>query len=273
MQSVRNAGAGLSALCWMMLPVIAAMAMLGGCSRTPPEPQERITAPPTSLETYGYYTKYLDAGGIPILAAANVDDLALARLKAIINEMLAKRPDIRGVLQAREIRFAIIPRNSVTTDLPELRDLYKLFPGRDWNRLTRGVGATEFIPVVSCAEENLLKLPSDVYLGESICVHEFAHTMHEMGLRRLDPGFDDRLEALYRAALASGVIAGTYAATAVIEYFAEMSQSFLDTNLCREVADGNHGPVCRNAVLKQRDPEMWKLLDSIYNLPPVKRQW
>jgi hypothetical protein len=52
-----------------------------------------------------------------------------------------------------------------------------------------------------------------------------------------------------------------------------MSQSFLDTNLCREVTDGYHGPVCRNAVLKQRDPEMWKLLDSIYNLPPAKRQW
>lgn len=273
MQAEGSAGAGLKAACRMMLPVIAAVVALGGCSRTAPEPQERITAPPPGLETHGYYAKYLDAGGIPILAAASVDDLALVRLKAIINEMLAKRPDVRGVLQAREIRFAIIPRNSFTTDLPELRDLYKLFPGRDWNRVTRGGGATEFIPVVSCAEENLLKLPSDVYLGESICVHEFAHTMHEMGLRRLDPGFDDRLNELYRAALDSGVIASTYAATAVIEYFAEMSQSFLDTNLCREVTDGYHGPVCRNAVLKQRDPEMWKLLDSIYNLPPAKRRW
>ena len=262
---------GLVAMVRARLFVAAVLA--GSCSKSPPELKEVITAPPASMETYGYYSKYLDAGGIPILAAGNVDDLALARLKAIINEMLGKRPDVRGVLQAREIRFAIIPKNSVTTDLPELRDLYKLFPGRDWNKVTRGGGATEFIPVVSCAEENLLKLPSDVYLGESICVHEFAHTMHEMGLRRLEPGFDDRLNELYRAALDSGVIAGTYAATAVIEYFAEMSQSFLDTNLCREVTDGNHGPVCRNAVLKQRDPEMWKLLDSIYNLPPAKRQW
>lgn len=258
---------------WVRVGIILAAVAGGGCSKAPPELKEVITAPPASMETYGYYSKYLDAGGIPIVAAANVDDLALARLKAIIDEMLAKRPDVRGVLQAREIRFAIIPKNGVTTDLPELRDLYKLFPGRDWNKVTRGGGATEFIPVVSCAEENLLKLPSDVYLGESICVHEFAHTMHEMGLRRLEPGFDDRLNGLYRAALDSGVIANTYAATAVIEYFAEMSQSFLDTNTCREVNDGYHGPVCRNAILKQRDPEMWKLLDSIYNLPPAKRQW
>ena len=39
----------------------------------------------------------------------------------------------------------------------------------DWD-WTRGVGATRWIPVTSCAEENLLCWSTDVYRGENICV-------------------------------------------------------------------------------------------------------
>ena len=47
----------------------------------------------------------------------------------------------------------------------------------------RGLGATPSAPAVSCAEENLLEHPNDPYFEECICIHEFAHAIHQMGMK------------------------------------------------------------------------------------------
>ena len=241
-----------------------------GCSRKPSEVIVPSGPLPADIESYGYYTKYLDAGGIPILAPPEVSDIALSRLKDIVNEMLGKRPALRGVLQYQEIRFAIIPQRAFTTTLPEYRDLYRLFPHIDWNTRTRGVGATDAIPTVSCGEENLLKLPDDPYVGASICMHEFAHTIHLMALRKQGPEFDEKLNHLYREARAAGITASTYMDENAGEYFAEMTQTWFNANRCINPPDGISGPICRNDILKQRDPGMWKLLDSLFPMPVRK---
>jgi hypothetical protein len=55
----------------------------------------------------------------------------------------------------------------------------------DWD-MTRGLGARIEAPVVSGAEENLLRYPGDPYGAENIFVHEFAQTLFEYGLVAAD---------------------------------------------------------------------------------------
>lgn len=116
-------------------------------------------------------------------------------------------------------------------DIPEYKALNQLFPETDWDRRTRGIGATTLIPVSSCAEENLLCFESDPYRGADILIHEFAHTIHTMGLRYLDTNFDKALQTIYRMAKREGLWENTYAMTNYIEYFAEGVQSLFNVNM------------------------------------------
>ena len=158
------------------------------------------------------------------------------------------------------VRVAVMAESELTTDVPEHSDLT---PKKYWDKRARGLGATRLRPASSCAEENLLGLKGDRYSGESIFIHEFAHTMH-MGLRRIDPAFDARLKKLYKAALAGGFWQKTYAATNVGEYWAEGVQSYFDANREAVPGDGIHNHVDTREELKAYDPALFKLIDEVY---------
>ena len=69
----------------------------------------------------------------------------------------------------------------------------------------------------------------------------------------LDPTFDDRLEAAYRAATDKGLWKGTYAGSNREEYWAEGVQDWFDNN--RE-NDALHNHVNTRAELKEYDPAL-----------------
>ena len=61
--------------------------------------------------------------------------------------------------------------------------------GQDsYNERARGLGGTPAVPLGSSAEENLLCLAGDRYRGEDITVHEFAHSVHLLGLNTVSEG-------------------------------------------------------------------------------------
>ena len=184
--------------------------------------------PPTSLGLDAFYKKYLDADGLPIVASEKVPDEALHRARAIIDELLAERPDIRNTLAGLGIRVAIISKTEVTTDIPEYSDLYEAFPGTDWDTRARGLGATFARPAVSAGEENILCYGDDPYPNEDVLVHEFAHTILNMGVEQQAGGreFKERLKAAYDAAVDAGLWEYTYAGSNVEEYWAEGVQSW-----------------------------------------------
>ena len=115
--------------------------------------------------------------------------------------------------------------DEMTTDVPEQRDMK---PKDYWDRRARGLGGR----VCSCGEENLLNLPGDRYPVENILIHEFSHTIHNFGLRSVDPKFDERLKSIYEQAVADGIWKDTYAATNREEYWAEGVQDYFDCNAC-----------------------------------------
>ena len=47
-------------------------------------------------------------------------------------------------------------------------------------------------PATSCGEENLLCMRGDPYATENILIHEFAHTIHQIGLAQVDATFQNR---------------------------------------------------------------------------------
>lgn len=227
-----------------------------------------VTAPPPSLGLDPYYEKYLDASGIAVVAAAEVDDRALLKAKQIIETMLAKRPDIRASLEAAASRFLIIPKDKGITTLPDYRSLKDAQAPdgfADWDSRARGLGGWL---VMSCGEENLLKLPGDRYAGQSICVHEFAHTM-QIGLAQGAPGFNQQVIDHYDAIRQSDFIVNTYMVQNYGEYWATAVQAWYNAGFCKAVPDGIYGPLCDRTSLAQLDPVGYQLISRVFEPPPV----
>ena len=226
-----------------------------------------VTAPPDSFfekvresdrqAARQFYKKYIDIRGLPVAAAAEVADLALQRTYEIVTHMLAGRPDVLEAMVDRGMYLVIIGKDQVYTDLPENRN------ARNPDYLNERVRGTGGLPT-SFGEENLLSLPVDRYDDESIAVHEFCHTI-DSTLRRIDPTWRDRKDAVYRNAVNKGLYKDTYAIGNSGEYWAEIVQAYFD---CNRVNNWNHGPIGRREQLKIYDPEGYELVRSTFNLSP-----
>jgi hypothetical protein len=70
----------------------------------------------------GFYEKYIDIGGLPVVASGEVADLALQRTHEIVSHMLAGRPDILRAMVERGMYLVIIGKDQVYTDMPEYRN-------------------------------------------------------------------------------------------------------------------------------------------------------
>ena len=204
-----------------------------------------------------FYTKYIDVKGMPVAAAAEVADLALQRTYEIVTHMLAGRPDVLEAMVDRGMYLVIIGQDQVYTDLPENRN------ARNPDYLNERVRGTGGLPT-SFGEENLLSLPVDRYDDESIAVHEFCHTI-DSTLRRIDPAWRDRKDAVYRNAVNKGLYKDTYAIGNASEYWAEIAQAYFD---CNRVNNWNHGPIGWREQLKIYDPAGYELVRSTFNLSP-----
>lgn len=231
-------------------------------------PELKITTPPKSLHADPFYKKYIAADGIAILASGQVHDQALFQAADIVTHMLqyVRKDAVRQL--AKTIRIAIIGTKEQTTDIPEYRQLNSLFPGTNWNTRTRGIGATDEIPISSGAEENLLGLPGDKYKGEGIFVHEFGHTIADMGLAKVDSTFNPRLQSAFKGAIAKGLWKNTYAATNEHEYWAEGVQDYFGCNVYAKPANGVHNDIVTRSALKAYDPGLYQLLNATFGDNP-----
>jgi cyclophilin family peptidyl-prolyl cis-trans isomerase len=205
-----------------------------------------------------FYSKALMVGALPVVGSTNVSDAAMREAAWLVRHMLDGREDILGAMATNKTRLAVMAWMEFTTDIPEHAHLD---PKVYWDRRARGLGATPRAPAVSCAEENLLCFPGDPYSTENICIHEFAHAIHEMGLSRIDPSFDGRLREAYQGATNRGLWKATYAGSNYHEYWAEATQSWFDNNRAN---DALHNDIDTRAKLKPYDPGVAKLCTEVY---------
>ena len=222
---------------------------------TPNQPSRTIR------ENFGlspFYQQWIDVEGLPVVASEEVNPYALKEAAWLIRYLIGHRPDVLQAMAQNRVRFSVMAHSEMTTQIPEHSDLR---PSFYWDMRTRGLGATSVRPSVSCGEENLLNFPGDPYETENILIHEFSHALHQMGLNTIDPGFDNRLRAVFEEAMAKGLWKGTYASTNKEEYWAEGAQSWFNTN--RE-NDAEHNQVNTRTELKNYDPELATLLSEVF---------
>lgn len=202
------------------------------------------------------------AGGIAVVASDRTEPLALAEAVWIVDRMLARRPDIAAALARADARIVVMAHDEFTTDVPEHAGMQ---PAEFWNRRARGLGGSPELPLTSCGEENLLCFPGDPYARENILIHEFAHTIHQVGLALVDPTFQERLEAAFREAENTGRWAETYARENPAEYWAEGVQSWLG---CNRTDDAVHGSINSAADVLEHDPPLAALLTEVFGPEP-----
>lgn len=257
----------------LRLALLAAAALTLVASTPPP-----VTPPPPALKADPFYAKYLDAAGIPILSSAKVPDAALLAARSIVTGMLAHRPDLARAVAAAGTRVAIMAEDEYTTDLPEQRHWTR--PTRDdprltrcerihydtrigamtdrqyWNARARGMGGL----LTSGAVEDLLGLRTSRYWGETIFVHEFAHSVL-YAAQAADHSLYAAVERAYRDALATGRWHNEYASTTIGEYWAEGSQFWFESN---RLASFEGRRILSPDDLKSYDPALYAALKRAY---------
>lgn len=221
----------------------------------PPDLRQQLSLDP-------FYQKHADAAGLPVVGSSRVSDAALREAVWIVTHMLEGREHVLRAMATNRTRLAVMAWKEFTTDVPEHS---RLTPRIYWDRRARGLGATPSAPAVSCAEENLLGFPGDPYATENILIHEFAHAIHEMGLKTLEPSFHGRLVEAFQSATNRGLWRGTYAGTNPGEYWAESVQCWFDDN--RE-NDALHNHVNSRAELRAYDPAVAALCLEVFGDGP-----
>jgi hypothetical protein len=133
------------------------------------------------------YTRYAAARGVPALATDSPDDEALRRACMLLDD-LGQNPEVLAVMLEENIGLVVMGIDETSADFPEFAA---------WgvpDSRARGLGG---VPRGLCAEENVMCDRSvDRWRGESICVHEFGHTMHLGVYNKMDSTFMERVDEI-----------------------------------------------------------------------------
>lgn len=181
--------------------------------------------PPAHLNADPYYQKYVDAGGIPILAPESVSDEELRRTQATLFGMVADRPDLLDLLASQNTRILLYDRDKGgLAQLPEFAD----YSGSNVSGL---FGETSYGGAVAAPAMT-------TYHCNETLIHEIAHAL-DYAIRIQDweanrePGFKQARNQTYLSAMNAGLWAGRYESTVSQEYWAEMVVHWLRPDLFR----------------------------------------
>jgi len=224
-----------------------------------------VTRVPDSLHLDKFYKKYLNANGIAIASSWRVPDSAMVQAWKIITFMTGNLP--KNVLEAMvrmKTRVTVMARYEGTTDVPEHAHLAS-DTTLNWDVRARGLGGDMDLPLTSCAEENLLAYQLDKYHAEDILIHEFAHSIHLIGIIQVDTTFNSKLKKLLDQAVAKGKYTNTYAKTDIYEYWAEGVQDWFNVNGEVPIPDGKHNRLNTRKELKKYDPDLYQLIGQYFS--------
>ncbi|WP_417347079.1 hypothetical protein [Ferrimonas sp.] len=216
----------------------------------------------------GYYTKYIDVWGIPVLGPEEVSSVLLKNAAEIVAHQLSDDnlqagmgPLIREALYDKYFRVVIFPkqyRSYGSNRVPE----YRNFPD------VAGYGATPELPLTginSQALEYLGDRPNPIQ-GNTL-VHELTHSIHLLTLDTLLPEFEAQLTNAYEHAQAEHLWAGTgmgYINTNRFEYLAVGSELWNNVR-AHEALPSRPDSMSLRQHLKENDPALYNLLALFYN--------
>lgn len=204
--------------------------------------------------------------GIKILGSKDVSPTAYQEVARLTEQMLSAQPAFLKQMLKSKIQIAVLGKNELVMNIPAYHSGI-LGNNQDfWNQRARGFGATKAIPLSSAPEENLLCYEKDTYTGESIFIHEFAHSIHELAIIENNPSLALKIESAYALAMEEGLWKNTYAATNFKEYLAEGAQSWFGANIKSDKpeGDGIHNQINTREALKEYDLRLASILKEIF---------
>src|SRR5688572_23331240 len=187
---------------------------------TPLRKLPNITAPPAKFGIDPWYTKFTWARELTVVGRG-ASDSAILRANDIVRKMFAYRHDILKALMADSVKLVVLGRGERIADLPEYR---RLAEKRGVDALARSLDYTPALRLIVVAEENVMSDPRDPEVGDDGVVRGFARALYrvtgrrpvdtipvprnqiqqyELRVTRMDVRFDQKLDSLYRAALAA----------------------------------------------------------------------
>ncbi len=183
-----------------------------------PTPLQHVSSLPGWLDVSSYYTKYLDAAGVPVLSSGDVSDEELYQVRDTFLSMLSDRPDLLKTMTEHRFRLLIYPlrfeKGGLVSDLPEFR-------GLGFSRRVYGAaGRTPYGWVAGA--------PEVARHCNRVMIHEIAHLVED-ALRMQSGGdrFMQQLNSAYQAAMLRGLWQDRYASTNALEYWAELVLAWL----------------------------------------------
>lgn len=225
-----------------------------------------ITTPPAELNLDPFYKKYMNVNGIHVVSSWRVPDSCFHAAFITVNALTGMLPpEVLASMTERDTRIGIMARYEGTTDIPEHAYL-AADTTLNWDVRARGLGGTLELPLTTCAEENILAYQIDKYHAEDILIHEFAHTIHDVGISPVYPDFNERLQRALDSAIDKGRWFNTYAATNIWEYWAEGVQNWFNVNaeVEKEMGDGKHNRVNTREELKRYDPALYAIIAEFF---------
>ena len=209
-----------------------------------------------------FYEKYLATDCLPIVSSGKVPDEALTQARDVIAEMLATRPDLCTTMADLGHKIAILADDEVITEIPELPNMYELWPDIDHDR-RRGLTAFGDTRTTIIEAANVLCTERDSLPTEDIIVHEVAHTVLNYGVGSQTGGtsFINRVDDAYAVAMETGLWEGTYAATNRSEYWAEGVQSWFGLNSPPGPSENN---INTRSELNAYDPTLSGLIREVF---------
>lgn len=238
-----------------------------------------IRRPLASLGLDPFYRKYVDAGGIPVIASDKVPDTALLLARDIILYMLSDRRDVRNAMIKSGFKVGIMAVEETTIDLPEQRDwkkpafddprltaaeqrtyndtIAKMTDREYWAKRARGMGG---LPYTTGATENIIGIAGTKYYGENIFVHEFSHAIMET-LAVIDPKLVAAVKRAYAHAHKKKLWQCAYMDNNPDEYWAEGTQFWFNSNFAYINGEAY---VSTADEFRARDPELYNILAKVY---------
>ena len=232
---------------------------------------DAVTAPSAQFSESGYFTKSINISGILIRGSRLVRTSSLNEMAPIVNHMLSKRGDIKGVLVSRSQTLTILGREEEKSELPffahtKLKTFTQTLSDgtvliRDDDGVRGSGGASLVIPEDDHLNENLkFKDPADSYM---VAVHEFAHSIHS-GIEVADPNLWDRIKKGYDSAMTKGLWKGVYSSVNEHEWFAMGTQVWFQVSSANTGSNNKNQVIKFRAELKAYDPELNDILALVF---------
>lgn len=225
-----------------------------------------ITFPPAHLDLNPFYKKYMNVNGIHVVSSWRVPDSCFYAAYITVKALTDMLPtEVMESMTSRNTRIGIMARYEGTTDIPEHAHLAN-DTSLNWDVRARGLGGTVNRPLTTCAEENILAYQIDKYHAEDILIHEFAHTIHYVGIAPIDDTFNSRLQSSLDKAISKGRWFNTYAATNIAEYWAEGVQNWFNVNaeVDNDGGDGKHNKVNTREEMRLYDPNLFDIISDYF---------